>query len=67
MKAKFLTNPELPIILPHGWKKDVAKILGVHPNTIQRHIKLGKGDTYRKIVRAAELKYGEKKEISHES
>jgi len=62
MGTKFLTNPKLPTFLPHGWKKEVAKALGVHPNTVTRSLKLGKGDTYNRIVRAAAAKYGNKEE-----
>ena len=62
MKTKFLTNPKLPPFPPHGWKKEVAKAIGVHPNTIHRNLKRGKGDVYDKIVRAAAAKYGEKRE-----
>ena len=62
METKFLTNPKLPTFLPHGWKKEVAKVLGIHPNTVMRNLKLGKGNVYNKIVRAAAAKYGEKRE-----
>ena len=63
METKFLTNPKLPTFLPHGWKKEVAKVLGIHPNTVMRNIKRGKGEVYDKIVRAAAAKYGEKREV----
>jgi len=63
METKFLTNPELPTFLPHGWKKEVAKVLGIHPNTVMRNIKRGEGEVYDKIVRAAAAKYGEKREV----
>lgn len=62
METKFLTNPKLPTFLPHGWKKEVAKILGIHPNTVMRNIRKGEGEVYNKIVRAAAAKYGEKRE-----
>lgn len=63
METKILTNPKLPTFLPHGWKKEVAKVLGIHPNTVMRNIKRGKGEVYDKIVRAAAVKYGEKREV----
>jgi plasmid maintenance system antidote protein VapI len=67
METKFMTAPSLPPFLPHGWKKEVAKVLGIHPNTVTRNLKLGKGDVYNRIVLAAAAKYGKKKEITHES
>lgn len=67
METKFLTNPKLPTFLPHGWKKEVAKMLGIHPNTVMRNLKRGKGNVYNRIVLAAAAKYGEKQEIDHES
>ncbi|MDD4592807.1 MAG: hypothetical protein PHG06_20635 [Parabacteroides sp.] len=63
MSTKFMTTPSLPPFLPHGWKKEVAKVLGIHPNTVARNVKRGKGEVYNRIVLAAAAKYGEKKEI----
>lgn len=31
METKFLMKPELSPFLPHGWKKEVAQVLDVHP------------------------------------
>lgn len=62
-KTEFLTEPKLPTFLPHGWKTEVANILGVHPITVARSIKRGKGDMYRRIVKIAASKYGEKNTI----
>lgn len=62
MKTKKLTTPELPPVLPHGWKKEVAMVLGVHPNTISRALHSGKGITYMKIIKTAAAKYGEKRD-----
>ncbi|SEA37061.1 hypothetical protein SAMN05216331_1392 [Porphyromonadaceae bacterium KH3R12] len=36
MEAKKLSPPKLPLLLPHGWKKEVALTLGIHPNTVSR-------------------------------
>jgi len=48
----------LPAILPHGWKLEVAKLLGVHQNTITNHLKIGSGKFYNKIMHVALEKYG---------
>lgn len=63
MGMKKLEKPTLPRFLPHGWKTEVAKILGVHPMTISRNIKKGRGIMYDKIVKTAAAKYGEKREL----
>lgn len=60
MKIKKLPQPELPSILPHGWKKEVAETLGIHQNTVSRALRAGKGITYMKIIKTAAAKYGEK-------
>lgn len=62
MEPKKLAKPTLPQFLPHGWKTEVAKVLGVHPMTITRNIKRGKGYMYERIVATAAAKYGEKRE-----
>ncbi len=62
MEAKKLSLPELPSLLPHGWKKEVALALGIHPNTVSRALRSGKGIIYMKIVRTAATKYGKKQE-----
>jgi hypothetical protein len=64
MKTKKLLPPELPAILPHGWKKEVAQALGIHQNTVSRALRSRKGITYMKIVRTAAAKYGRKTEIT---
>lgn len=66
METKILTNPKLPQFLPHGWKKEVAAAIGVHPSTIHRNLMRGKGEVYNKIVRVAAAKYSEKREAGHE-
>ncbi len=60
MSTKFMTKPALPTFLPHGWKKEVAHALGVHPNTVARNVKRGHGEVYERIVLTAAAKYGEK-------
>lgn len=56
-----MPSPEIPTFLPHGWKKEVALILGIHPNTVSRALHSRQGITYRKILKAVADKYGEKK------
>lgn len=62
METKFLKKPQLPTFLPHGWKTEVAKVLGIHPLTVSRNLQKGEGEMYNKIVRAAASKYGKKQE-----
>lgn len=52
---------EMPAVLPHGWKKEVAKLLGVHPNTVKNALIAGSGDTYEKVMKCAKEKYGKQK------
>lgn len=63
METKKLSPPELPPVLPHGWKKEVALTLGIHQNTLSRALRSGKGITYMKIVKVAAAKYGKTTEI----
>ena len=58
MNTQIIKNTELPTFLPHGWKKEVAQALGVHPNTIKYALHAGNGLTYNKIVKTAIEKYG---------
>ena len=46
------------MILPHGWVNDVAKVLGVHRNTITNAMHAGDGETYRRVMTVVEKKYG---------
>lgn len=62
METKKLKQPKLPAFLPQGWRKEVAKVLGVHPLTITRNVRIGKGAMYERIVKTAAAKYGEKVE-----
>ena len=54
LKIKY----ELPTILPHGWKKEVAKELKIHKNTITNSLKAKKGINYVKIIEKAMQLYG---------
>jgi len=49
---------EMPQVLPHGWKQEVAGILGIHQNTVTNALKEGKGNTYDRIMKCAKEKYG---------
>ncbi len=63
MATHIIKKVELPISLPHGWKKEVAEILGIHFNTVKNALKAGKGYNYERIVKAATEKYGKPIEI----
>ena len=57
--AKTLTiELVLPTVLPHGWKSEVARTLGIHINTITNALKAGSGETYNRIIKCAKEKYG---------
>jgi len=54
-----IINLELPPTLPHGWKTSVAKLLGLHRNTVKEALKRGGDDpTYLRIMTTAKAKYG---------
>ena len=55
----IVQKAKLPDFLPHGWKKEVATILGIHINTVTNALKSGKGATYEKIKHVAIEKWGE--------
>ena len=57
MDTKII-NLEMPAILPHGWKKNVAKLLGIHVNTVTNALEAGKGYTYERIMETAKKEYG---------
>jgi len=59
MTTQILKKETLPIFLPHGWKKEVANTLGIHPNTVKNALHMQKGVTYDKIVKVAVEKYGQ--------
>ena len=62
-KTIIVKKAELPDFLPHGWKKEVARVLGIHINTVTNALNAGKGNTYERIKHVAIEKWGETKEI----
>lgn len=58
-KTIIVEKSQLPDFLPHGWKTQVAKILGIHPNTVKNAIQSRKGETYEKIKQVAITKWGQ--------
>lgn len=62
MATTIIKRQELPAVLPHGWKTEVAKTLGIHPNTVKNNLHAGKGATYDRIIKCATAKYGKKTE-----
>jgi IS30 family transposase len=63
MTIKKCNNQHYFFFLPHGWRTEVAKTLSVHPLTISRNVKRGRGLMYDKIVKTVSAKYGKRKEI----
>jgi len=57
-KTTIIKKTELPEFLPHGWKKEVALILGIHINTVTNALKVGRGNTFEKIKQVAIIKWG---------
>lgn len=57
MNTKII-NLEMPQVLPHGWKKEVATTLGIHINTVTNALHDGKGYNYDRIMKTAKEKYG---------
>jgi len=57
-KTIIIKKTDLPEFLPHGWKSEVAKILGIHRNTVKNALDAGRGETYEKIKKIAILKWG---------
>lgn len=58
VKTVIVKKTKLPEFLPHGWKGEVAKVLGIHRNTVNNAIKAGKGETYNRIKKVAIEKWG---------
>ena len=44
--------------LPHGWKTNVAKHIGVHRASISRILKAKKGVNYIKLIESVKSLYG---------
>ncbi|MDH6311026.1 hypothetical protein M2451_003915 [Dysgonomonas sp. PFB1-18] len=57
-KTTIIQKTEIPEFLPHGWKKEVASLLGIHINTVTNSLKKGKGHTYERIKLVAINKWG---------
>ena len=57
-KILVVKKAGLPDFLPHGWKTEVAEVLGVHRNTITNALKAGRGETYNRVVKIAIEKWG---------
>lgn len=57
-KTEIVKKTTLPEFLPHGWKNEVAKILGIHRNTVKNALDTGRGETYEKIKKLAITKWG---------
>ena len=55
-----MENETLPIVLPHGWKKEVAKILGLHPASMCRILKDKNNPNYRRVEKVIREKYSKK-------
>jgi hypothetical protein len=58
VKTIIVKKSNLPDFLPHGWKKEVAGVLGIHINTVTNALKAGKGGTYERIKLVAIKKWG---------
>lgn len=60
MKTVIIKKEKLPAFLPQGWKKEVAKRIGVHPMSMSRILKNPtKSPNYAKVVKVAIELYGE--------
>ena len=57
MDTKIIKT-ELPTVLPHGWKTEVATTLNIHPNTVTNALNAGNGEQYERIMKCAKEKYG---------
>ncbi|MFV0313460.1 MAG: hypothetical protein ACK5KN_17690 [Dysgonomonas sp.] len=58
-KTVIVKKTTLPDFLPHGWKKEVARVLEIHPNTVKNAIRAGKGGTFERIKKVAIEKWGD--------
>ncbi|MDU1891183.1 MAG: hypothetical protein E6767_10860 [Dysgonomonas sp.] len=57
-KTIIVEKTKLPDFLPHGWKKQVSIVLGIHVNTVTNALKAGRGTTYERIKQTAIMKWG---------
>lgn len=57
-KTIILKKTHLPDFLPHGWKAEVARVLGIHRNTVKNAIDAGRGEVYERIKQVAIQKWG---------
>ena len=57
-KQIIKVKKELPKFLPHGWKTEVAKRVGVHRASMNRILKNKKGPIYLKVIETAKSLYG---------
>lgn len=53
-----MDNNKTAIDLPQGWKKEVAKIIGVHYASMTRILKNKNGYNYKRVAKAVKEKYG---------
>lgn len=60
-KTTIENKTSLPDFLPHGWKAEVARTLGIHRNTVKNALNQGRGNTYERIKHTAILKWGKVK------
>ena len=57
-KTIILKRTTLPDFLPHGWKAEVARALGIHRNSVRNAIEAGRGELYERIKQVAIQKWG---------
>lgn len=57
-KTVIVKKTSLPEFLPHGWKGEVANVLGIHRNTVKNALEAGKGETFERIKKVAIEKWG---------
>ncbi len=62
-KTTIVKKTELPEFLPHGWKKEVSIVLGIHVNTVTNALKMGRGKTYERIKQVATIKWGRDEDV----
>lgn len=58
MNKTLKLEQAIPLVLPQGWKKEVASTLGVHRNTVSNALRAGSGQNYDRIIKCALAKYG---------